>query len=271
MPGNESTSTRIKDLIDNYDPDLLYTDGPIFFDEWGLSVVGHLYNRSASRHQGTVEAVYTNKGREDCATGACVLDLERGVVDKIWDSPWQTDTCIGHWHYDKEAKYKSPKIVIDMLVDIVSRNGNLLLNFPVQSNGALDAEELKILAEITKWMSVNREAIYGTRPWKMFGEGPGTATATQGSASFNERNRQPLGPADLRFTTKGNVLYAFSMGWPDREAVFPALSPAAGKVRDVKLLGHRGNLQWTQGARGLVIALPPEKPSEHAIAFRVKV
>ena len=154
----QSYFARIKDLIDQYQPDLMYTDGPIFFDEWGVALMAHHYNRSAQKYSGNVDAVWANKGRTDCVQGTCVLDLERGVVDRIWDEPWQTDTCIGHWHYDKEAQYKSPKIVIDMLVDIVSRNGNLLLNFPLPSNGMLDPEELKILGEITDWMGINGEA-----------------------------------------------------------------------------------------------------------------
>ena len=107
--------------------------------------MAHHYNMIAKRYGGKVEAVWANKGKDDCVNGTCVLDLERGVVDRIWDEPWQTDTCIGDWHYNKEAKYKTPKIVIDMLVDIVSRNGNLLLNFPLPSSGMLDPQELAIL------------------------------------------------------------------------------------------------------------------------------
>ena len=152
---------RIKDLIDNYEPDLLYTDGPIFFEEYGLSVVAHHYNKSAKKNGGTPQTVYTSKRREDSVVGTCVLDLERGVVDKIWPDPWQTDTCIGQWHYNKGEKYKSAKLVIDMLVDIVSRNGNLMLNFPLNSKGELDSEELKVLDSVTKWMAVNSEGIYG--------------------------------------------------------------------------------------------------------------
>src|SRR5664280_896793 len=114
--------------------------------------------------------IYTSKRHEDSETGTCALDVERGVVDTIWPRPWQTDTCIGNWHYDRTAHYKSPKTVIDMLVDIVSRNGNLMLNFPLPNSGALDAEELKILDEITRWMAVNSEGIYSTRPWKSFGD-----------------------------------------------------------------------------------------------------
>jgi alpha-L-fucosidase len=273
---------RIKDLLDQYEPDLLYTDGPIFFEEWGLSLTAHLYNMSARKHGGRVETVYANKSKMDCPKGLCVLDLERGVVDKIWDAPWQTDTCIGTWHYNKEAAYKSPKIVIDMLVDIVSRNGNLLLNFPLPSSGALDAEELKILDEITKWMAVNSEAIYATRPWKTFGSGPlrGTAAARAGASehhaaeAFNERNRKELALQDVRYTQKGKTLYAFAMGWGQPEALFPELGTASaqqpGKIGKVALLGHRGLLKWSQEAGGLKVQLPNEKPCDHAIVFRVE-
>ena len=113
-------------------------------------------NLSARRHGGRVEAVYTSKTAGDCETGTCVLDFERGVAGGIAANPWQTDTCIGEWHYNREAKYKTPKRVIDMLVDIVSRNGNLMLNFPLPNSGALDDQELKILDEITRWMAVNQ-------------------------------------------------------------------------------------------------------------------
>src|SRR5205807_8223593 len=132
---------------------------------------------------------------EECAVGTCALDVGRGVVQDIWPNPWQTDTCIGNWHYQEGAIYKAPKRVIDMLVDIVSRNGNLLLNFPLPNNGELDAEELKILGEITQWMSVNSEGIYGTRPWKIFGEGPGSQIDTK--TRFNEQSRKALTAADV--------------------------------------------------------------------------
>jgi len=121
----------------------------------GLDMVTHYYNQNARQHHGKVEGVYTSKHPADCAVGTCALDVERGVVQDIWPNPWQTDTCIGNWHYQKGLTYKSPKIIIDLLVDIVSRNGNLLLNFPLPNNGMLDVEELKILAEITKWMATN--------------------------------------------------------------------------------------------------------------------
>jgi alpha-L-fucosidase len=270
---------RIKDLLDQYEPDLLYTDGPIFFEEWGLGIAAHLYNSSARKHGGRAQTVYANKGKDDCVHGVCLLDLERGVVDRIWDDPWQTDTCIGNWHYNKEAVYKSPKIVIDMLVDIVSRNGNLLLNFPLPSSGMLDDRELKILDEITRWMAVNGEAIYGTRPWKTFGSvgGPGGAGRAAGdhhnAAAFNERNRKELTAADLRYTQKGSTIYAFAMGWPERKVEFPELAVGGeygvGRIRNISLLGYGGRVKWSHSLEAVVIELPPDPPCRHAVVFRV--
>jgi alpha-L-fucosidase len=164
--------------------------------------------------------------------------------------------------------------VIDLLVDVVSRNGNLMLNFPLPNSGMLDDRELAILDEITKWMSVNGEAIHATRPWKIFGEGPGTqASATPGS--FNEGKRKDLTIADVRFTTQGSALYAFVMGWPEpqtpQEVVITPLGTENlhGRINNVELLGHPGKLEWTQGAVALRIKLPFEKPCDHAIAFRI--
>jgi len=257
---------RIQDLVDQYQPDLLYTDGALPFEEYGLRLVAHHYNESAKRHGGNVEAVYTSKRREDCDVGACVLDVERGIVDRIWPNPWQTDTCVGEWHYKRNARYKTAKTVIDMLADIVSRNGNLLLNFPLPNSGELDREELRILSEITAWMAVNGEGIYGTRPWKVFGEGPGAQVKPK--AAFNENGRQDLTAEDVRFTSKGNSLYAFIMGWPQPEAVVHAV---AQKVENVELLGYAGKLQWSQDAGGLKVRMPSAKPCEHAVALKITV
>jgi alpha-L-fucosidase len=288
---------RIEDLVDRYQPELLYSDGRLPFESYGLSVVANLYNVSAKKHGGRVEAIYTSKLNTDCETGTCVLDLERTIVDRVWPAPWQTDTCVGNWHYLRGVKYKTPKVVVDMLVDIVSRNGNLLLNFPLPNSGELDAEELQIIEGITSWMNVNSEGIYGTRPWKIYGEGPtnpSAGTAGRGAegrgapaggaaltpaeqatraARFGERSRPDLTPQDVRFTTKGSTLYAFVMGWPDKEVVIRPLgarSPqGVGKIRKVDLLGFKGNLKWTQADDALRIEAPPLKPCDYAVTFKI--
>jgi len=263
---------RIKDLVDKYQPDLLYTDGPLPFEDYGLSLVAHLHNLSAKKNGGKSEAVYTSKRIEDAEEGVALLDVERGIVENIWPRPWQTDTCIGDWHYKRGQQYKTPKIVVDMLVDIVSRNGNLLLNFPLPARGTLDLEELNVLSEITKWVNINSEGIHGSRPWKIFGEGPGSEKPSK-EAAFNESGRKDLTAADVRFTTRGDRLYAFVMGWPEYQTVIRLLATETalrvGKIQNVELLGFDGKLAWSQDNAGLKITLPSEKPCDYAITFKI--
>jgi alpha-L-fucosidase len=286
---------RLQDLIDQLQPDLMYHDGVIRFERYGLKLVAHLYNRSAQLHGGSVEAVYTSKGMEDCQEGTAVLDFERGIAEGIWPNPFQTDTCVAGWHYDREAKYRTPKQCIDLLVDVVSRNGTLLLNFPLRSDGTLDSTEMGIISEITAWMAVNAEGIHGTRPWRICGEGPsveGKATDTSvfkllpripdtspgatRSVGLRDSGAKPLTARDVRFTTKGGSLFAFIHGRPEGPgalvASLSAGSPLLGgrRVSDVRLLGHEGSLEWTQDERGLAARLPEQLPSEHAIALRIE-
>ncbi len=165
--------------------------------------------------------------------------------------------------------------MIDLLCDIVSRNGNLMLNFPLPNSGMLDDDELKVLDGITQWMAVNSEGIYGTRPWKVAGNAAPPPAASAEQRQFNERNRKDLTAADIRFTAKNGVVYAFLMGWPDSAMqAIPQLalggSPGAGKIRRVELLGHKGNLKFTQNETALSVELPREKPSDYAVTLKVE-
>ena len=271
---------RIKDLVDKYEPDLLYCDGHMPFEEHGLAILAHLYNKNATKNGGLTQAVYTSKRPEDSAegTGICVFDVERGVVESIWPMPWQTDTCIGDWHYNKErvGHYKSAKTVIDLLVDIVSRNGNLMLNFPLPASGMLDNDELVVLDGISRWMAVNSEGIYASRPWKLYGEGPVADGASKkgNAAAFNEGARKDMTYEDVRFTTKGGALYAFVMGWPDSggQVAIKALGAsgphASANIADIQLLGH-GKVTYRMEQDGLKIQLPDRRPGEHAFAFKI--
>ncbi|MDR3727237.1 MAG: alpha-L-fucosidase [Terracidiphilus sp.] len=265
---------RMTDLIDKYQPDFLYTDGHLPFEEYGMKMVSHLYNVSAQLHGGVTEAVYTSKEDTDCAIGTCLLDHERGVADGIAKNPWQTDTCIGEWHYKRGAKYKSAKKVIDLLVDIVSKNGNLLLNFPLPNSGELDFEEKTVLEGITAWMAVNSEGIYASRPWKIYGDGPSTKVKVQ-PGNFNEDKQKDLTAEDVRFTTKNSTLYAFVMGWPEKQAVLPALGLASaqlpGKIRKVELLGFKGELKWSQDEACLKVDMPAEKISDIGITLKMEL
>jgi len=265
---------RITDLIDQHEPDFLYSDGSMPFEEYGYSVVSHLYNTSARRSGGATQAVYFSKRDRDSESGACVLDRERGVLDDIRTLPWQTDTCIGDWHYRRGAQYKTPKMVVDMLADIVSKNGNLMLNVPLPSSGMPDSRELAVVEGITQWMAQNAEGIHGTRPWRKFGEGAAVQTADQGAKQFNESSRRALGPEDVRFTTKGDVLYAYAMGRPAPGAIIRSLATGTelkvGRITSVEVLGSDAKVTWSQDGEGLSIGIPDALPVDHAVGFRVR-
>ena len=254
---------RIKDMVDHYHPDLLYSDSPLPYpEEYGHRLLAHYYNDNIRQHGGKLEAVYTCK--QD-AQRRWVQDLERGIMGDIRPEPWQTDTCVGGWYYHSGIRYKSTAMVLQMLADIVSKNGNLLLNFPPRPDGTLDGDELKILAELAAWMPVNGEAIFGTRPWKVFGEGSSRVK----SGGFNEGALRYTAH-DIRFTTKGDKLYALALGWPaDRRLVIRSLAASAGTISTVDLLGHAGKLDWTQTGDGLIVTMPEQKPCDHVFALKI--
>ena len=161
-----------------------------------------------------------------------------------------------------------------MLVDIVSRNGNLLLNFPLPNSGELDYEEMVILDEITKWMAINSEGIYATRPWKTFGDGPvATAAPASDGTRFNESGRKDFTAEEVRFTTKGDTLYAFVMGWPEKQAFIKPLATTSTfsppKIQNVELLGYKDKLEWSQDEQGLTVEVPKQKPCDYAITFKI--
>ncbi len=270
---------RIKDLIDQYQPDLLYTDGGIPFDEYGYSTVAEVYNVSAARHNGKVESVYFSKQADNCAIGTCALDRERGVLDGISASPWQTDTCIGDWHYNRATYTNNPKpLGLQMLIDIVSKNGNLLLNIPVRNSGEGSTAEHEVLDGITAWMAVNGEALYATRPWKIYGEGPSTKVVIQKNGKEfdpNEGKKPDLTASDIRFTTKGPTIYAFIQGWPEGTAVIPSLGTTSAqnppKITSAALLGHDQNLKFTQDPTALNVTLPANRPHTADIGITLKL
>ena len=257
---------RIKELVDNYQPDLLYTDGGVpFGNEVGRSLIAHLYNADAARHGGTPEVVYNCK--QD-SHGMWVQDLERGVMAGIRPEPWQTDTSIGDWFYNKNWKYRGADWVIHMLADIVAKNGNLLLNVVQRPDGTLDPEPEKILAEMADWMSVNGEAIYATRPWLIHGEGPIRAKGGHFGEDFAYSFK------DIRFTSKGDsTLYAIALGWPaDGSLTIRSLAKADGvtaRIDDVALLGYPGKIEWTQNGDGLSVHLPATAPSKYAVTLKI--
>jgi alpha-L-fucosidase len=242
----------IKELIDNYHPDLLYSDSQFPFGEYGENMLAHFYNQDMAKNRGDIEAVYTCKEPSD---GMWVQDLERGVQDSISPFPWQTDTSIGDWFYRTGQKYKSSTEVIQMLVDIVSKNGNLLINIVQTPEGDLEPDVMKIVEEIGMWTSVNGEGIYGSRPWKVYGEKPVAESAVK-SGNFNE-DKLKYTEQDIRFTTKGDTLYAFCLGEPKEDILIKSLGKDSKlsdkKIASVSLLGSNEKLHWKQGKGALII------------------
>jgi alpha-L-fucosidase len=271
---------RVRDLVDQHQPDLLYTDGGIPFEIYGVGTVAELYNVGPRTPRGGAGAVYFSKTKTDCIDGtSCTLDHERNVLNDIDPVPWQTDTCIGEWHYKVGEHYKSAKNVIDLLVDIVSKNGNLLLNFPLPASGELDPEELKTLADVTEWMSTNGEGVFATRPWKIFGEGPSTKVVIKSNGQEfdpNESKKPDLGAKDIRFTAKGDTLYAFVQGWPHGELKIESLALGGlqqpMKALDVRLLGHDAPLRFVHDHTGLRVSFPAQGPpgSDIGVTLRVR-
>jgi alpha-L-fucosidase len=258
---------RLKDLVDSYHPDLLYSDGSLPFGEYGRKLLAHYYNANLQTHNGRLEAVYNCKNNDDGGQfikGSCVQDVERGVLDGINPEPWQTDTCVGDWYYKKDIAYKTPTIVIQMLVDIVSKNGNLLLNFPLRNDGTLDSREEAIIESLTQWMAINGEAIFATRPWKVYGEG----AVVVRSDKFNE-GKLRYSSEDIRFTTKGKDLYAIALGWPDASKL-TIRSLSGANVHSARLLGTQDALRFGSTGQGLQIEMPSQKPNEHAFAIRLE-
>lgn len=263
--------TYVKELIDLYHPDLLYSDSALPFDGVGRSMLAHYYNQDAARNGGRAAVVYNCKQEGD---GKWVRDIERGVAEGIQSKPWQTDTSIGDWFYRTGQKYKTAGEVIRMLADIVSKNGNLLLNVVQTPEGDLEPDVLHILDGIGSWIAINGEAVYSTRPWIVYGEGPAIQKSQEKGhfGGLRDVPSKPYSAEDYRFTVSKNgaTLYAFCFGAPESEFRVLSLATKAGKtaraVSAVSILGCSDALQWTQTADALVVSKPAGlKPSEATV------
>ena len=244
---------RTADLINQHDPDLVYFDDtalPLWpVSDAGLKLAAHLYNGRDG------DVVMFGKVLAPDQREAMVWDIERGQSPTIEPEPWQACTCIAQWHYDRGVyernEYKSAETVIRKLVDVVSKNGNLLLSVPIRGDGTIDEKERAIVEAIGEWLAVNGEAIYATRPWTVCGEGPQLENAPAVEAQgFNEGKGRPFTGEDVRYTQKGDTLYAFVLGRPAERVTFTALA-GIGAER-VEQLGV-GPVEWDMGGSGLVV------------------
>jgi len=265
----EKFVSRTYDLIDTYKPDLLYFDDTALpfsqISDAGLRIAAHYYNANATWHKGRNEAVLNGKILTPEQRKAMVWDIERGQSNVIEPLVWQTDTCLGGWHYNRAVYengwYKDSATVIRTLADVVSKNGNLLLSVPLRGDGTPDDKELAIIQGIAEWMKVHKEAILDTRPWKVAGEGPAFDSARPLSAQgFNEGSNKPYTAEDMRFTRKGRTIYAILFGKPAGTVRIKSLGTAKNlldhPIKKVTLLGSKERLSWTSDADTLTIQSP---------------
>jgi alpha-L-fucosidase len=261
---------RTIDLINRYNPDFMYFDAtglPLWpVSDAGLKIGAHFYNHNMATHNGKLQAVMTGKILTEEQKKGIVWDVERGAPNEMIPLPWETGTCLGNWHYNQayydNGWYKSAATVIKMLVDVVSKNGNLLLSVPLRADGTFDDKEEAILKDIQAWLKVNGESIFATRPWQIFGEGPvAEADIKMKDQGFNEDAYAKSGADEIRFTQTKKYLYATALAWPEAggDVIIKSLSadnalyPA--KIRSVELLGY-GKVKFDRTAEGLIVHLP---------------
>jgi alpha-L-fucosidase len=275
----EKFYNRTIDLINKFNPDLVYFDDtglPLYqVSDAGLKIAAHYYNHNMATHNGKLEAVLFGKILTNDQKKCMVWDVERGAPDKIQDQVWQTCTCIGDWHYNRARfdnnYYKSAKEVIHTLVDIVSKNGNLLLNIPVRGDGTIDEREITVLEGIAAWMDINKESIFDTRPWKVFGEGPVADSANPINAQGFNEGKTKYTDKDIRFNQKGNILYATTMGVPAGDVSIKSLGKKKGnaKIKSIEILGSKEKLSWKQYPDFLVIKKPQTIPNDIAVVLKI--
>ncbi len=280
-PYKQKLMNRTLQLIRDYEPDMIYFDDTVlpFYgcdNEWGQEFLASYYNQSAAKNNGQAKVVVTGKQLPEDIKKSMLWDVERGIPDSMQDEYWQTCTCIGDWHYNKgiynNGSYKSGATVIRMLVDVISKNGNLLLSVPIKGDGTIDEKERKILDDIKNWMDINSESIYGTRTWKTFGEGPlAEASNPMNAQGFNEGLNYSY--RDVRFVEKDGTIYATIMAWPPTpsftlESFSPLNDNYSGNVTSVTLLGY-GEIPFTLNQNGLTVNLPENPTNEIAPVFAI--
>ncbi|WP_137403647.1 alpha-L-fucosidase [Echinicola rosea] len=260
---------KLKEYIDTYQPDLIWFDWWLenMDEETRLKFLAYYYNQ-AEKWGKEVAVAYKES---TFTTSTAVKDYERGRPNQPKSPAWLTDTSPGAWFYRPGAKFKSPNELVDILVDIVAKNGVMLLNVPPDPDGSIPSEMVDLLTDLGSWLEVNGEAIYGTRPWAVFGEGP---TRLPEGGHKIEKLEISYTAEDIRYVKKSDQLvYAIVMDKPDGDIVLKTLSTDIGalnsKILEVSLVGSEEKLEWERNEKGLIIKKPAELPTGYAHCFKL--
>lgn len=262
---------RCCEIVDNYQPQVFWFDWWIMhlaFKPYLKQFAAYYYNRAAQWGKG----VAINHKFDAFPTGVAVYDIERGQLNDTRRLFWQTDTSVSKnsWGYIHNQDYKQVGDIIGDLIDIVSKNGALLLNIGPKPDGTIPEPEQQMLRDIGRWLQINGEAIYDTRPWTIFGEGPTHVS----EGAFTDTKRSRFTGQDIRFTQKGDTLYAIVLAWPGEQAVIQSLGADKGlwekPIRQIELLGHSGALTWQREGGALTVQLPNQSPCDHAYTLKIQ-
>ena len=282
QPGREffdKWENKVREVIDKYQPDFLWFDFGLGFvhEDYKKDLLAYFFNTAAAQNR---DVVVTYKDH-DLPPGVGINDLELGQEREMTYHEWITDSSVdnqGAWGYVKGAGFKTTENLVHNLVDRVSKNGFLLLNVGPKPDGTIPDEAKERLLGLGKWLEVNGEAIYGTMPWIVAGEGP---TKLDKQGPFNEMDELRYKAQDIRFTAKGSVLYATALGWPGDKILIKSLAGGpnpgrnfwngmyASEIASVSMLGDGRPLKWDMTKDGMTIETPPTKPCAYAYVFKI--
>jgi alpha-L-fucosidase len=255
----------VDEVLNKYQPDLIWFDFEFFAvitPEYEQKLFATTYDWAAQNNR-TIGVCQKSR---DIHQYTSILDFERGREDRLTPYPWLTDSAAGEWFHQKSAPYKSVDTLVGMLVDIVSKNGCLLLDVGPAADGTIPPVARERLLGLGDWLRVNGEAIYGTRPWKIYGEGP---TKQAKAGGFSENADKAFIAQDIRFTAKNDALYAITLALPKAVVTIESLGLAAGKIKSIVLLGSEAQLAWAQDDKALTIQPVEKWPCQHAVAFKI--
>ena len=262
----EDWLARCCELVDKYQPQVVWFDWwieQVIFEPYLQRFAAYYYNRGEEWGVG----VAINHKYDSYPEGVAVFDIERGQLSDTRNFFWQNDTSVSRnsWGYIQDHDYKVAGDLVGDLIDVVSKNGALLLNVGPKADGSIPQIEQDMLREIGAWLRVNGEGIYGTRAWDVYGEGPTEVP----EGAFTDTQRNPFTPADIRFTVKDNTLYAFVLAYPEGGALITSLGSGSAEIAGARMLGSDATIEWTQDETGLRLSAPDQPPCDHAVCYAI--